>query len=430
MRQVFLASLGSLIACAGLVMAQAAPDQPVARPPAAGTAANAPPVPWAASAPLLVLGDNGCPGGNPACPCPEESAPCTRFWGRGEYLLWWVKDGPLPLPLVTTGNPSIGHLAGTIGQPSTVVLYGGSALDYGTFSGMRYTFGGWLDDDRIVGLEASAFLLERRSTSFAARSDNAGNPPLYVPAFNVGLGREDSLVVADPTLQFGGGVAVITTTRLWGTEANWLLNVLREEAWNVALLAGFRQFDLQEAFRLDNTTTDLALGTVTTLQDRFGTRNQFFGSQLGGHIGFQTESLSVAVTGKVALGQTHEVVAVNGNITQTGPLAPTPGSFTGGFFAQPTNIRRKSHNQFTAIPQVQGKLAYNLGGNVAAFVGYDFLYWDRVVRPGNQIDRNLNLSQSPVFGAGALTGPPVPARLFNRSDFWAHGITFGLEARF
>jgi hypothetical protein len=65
-----------------------------------------------------------------------------------------------------------------------------------------------------------------------------------------------------------------------------------------------------------------------------------------------------------------------------------------------------------------------------AFVGYDFLYWNQVVRPGNQVDRNINLSQSAVFGSGTLSGPATPAPLFGRSDFWAQGITFGLELRF
>jgi hypothetical protein len=32
--------------------------------------------------------------------------------------------------------------------------------------------------------------------------------------------------------------------------------------------------------------------------------------------------------------------------------------------------------------------------------------------------------------SGALVGPANPAPLFNRSDFWAQGVNFGLEFRF
>ena len=52
-----------------------------------------------------------------------------------------------------------------------------------------------------------------------------------------------------------------------------------------------------------------------------------------------------------------------------------------------------------------------------------------VVRPGNQIDRNINTSQNAFYGTGILTGPASPAPLFNRTDFWAQGVNFGLQFR-
>jgi hypothetical protein len=67
------------------------------------------------------------------------------------------------------------------------------------------------------------------------------------------------------------------------------------------------------------------------------------------------------------------------------------------------------------------------------FAGYEILYWNRVVRPGDQIDHNVNLSQNAVLdpkGVGTLVGPAQPAPLFNRSDFWAQGINLGLEYRY
>ena len=46
------------------------------------------------------------------------------------------------------------------------------------------------------------------------------------------------------------------------------------------------------------------------------------------------------------------------------------------------------------------------------------------------VNRNLNLSQSAIFGTGVLTGQSAPTSFLSRSDFWAQGITFGLEIRF
>jgi hypothetical protein len=56
--------------------------------------------------------------------------------------------------------------------------------------------------------------------------------------------------------------------------------------------------------------------------------------------------------------------------------------------------------------------------------------WDRVVRPGDQIDRNVNLTQNAVLdpnGVGRLVGPAQPAPLFKRSDLWVQGLSLGVE---
>src|SRR5579862_9359812 len=42
----------------------------------------------------------------------SDAAEGCRFWARSEYLLWWVKNTPLPVPIVTTGNPNIGFPLG------------------------------------------------------------------------------------------------------------------------------------------------------------------------------------------------------------------------------------------------------------------------------------------------------------------------------
>jgi hypothetical protein len=109
----------------------------------------------------------------------------------------------------------------------------------------------------------------------------------------------------------------------------------------------------------------------------------------------------------------------------------TPGTFPGFVFTQPSNIGSFGSRDFSVIPQAQFKLGMDLLARVRATVGYDFMYWTDVARPGSQIDRVVNFSQgAPVFGgAGTLVGPARPAPLNGRSDFWAHGVNFGLEYR-
>ena len=81
------------------------------------------------------------------------------------------------------------------------------------------------------------------------------------------------------------------------------------------------------------------------------------------------------------------------------------------------------------MPAVEMKFYWFITQHMGAFVGYDYLYWARVVRPGNQVDSNINLSQSAILG-GTPNGPASPTPLFSRSDFWAQGISLGLEFRY
>ncbi len=49
------------------------------------------------------------------------------------------------------------------------------------------------------------------------------------------------------------------------------------------------------------------------------------------------------------------------------------------------------------------------------------------------MNHNINLTQNAVLdpnGVGAPIGAAQPAPQFNRTDFWAHGVTFGLEFRY
>ena len=158
-------------------------------------------------------------------PLTTHHSPLTkRIWGRGEYLLWWVKGAPLPVPIVTTGDPTVGfpalNTAGAIGERGTQVLLGNSSQHFGAFSGMRITLGTWLDSDRTVGIEGNGFALERRTSQFAAASDNTGNPPLYFPRFNPLTGAEGGVPIADPLRQFSGDVFVTQALQLWGAELN------------------------------------------------------------------------------------------------------------------------------------------------------------------------------------------------------------------
>jgi hypothetical protein len=373
-----------------------------------------------------------CPNPEPLCPTPVESVaakePCLR--ADVGYLLWWVADGPLNFPLVTTGDPTQ-PAPGAIGTPGTRVLFGGNDLDFNTFAGLRGSFDVWLDGDRKVGLSLEGFGLFQRSNGFAAAGDANGNPPLYHPFYSALLNRPASFAIADP---LGGGlgsltgnVAIESTLEFWGAEANGLLNVYRDATWHLDALVGFRYLDLREDLRFQRSLRDFVFDIAQEQQESFRTSNQFYGAQLGGRLGLRAGALSLDVLGRVGLGSTHQVVTIQGQNFTTGTGAAVTGLTPGALYTAPSNIGRQERDRFGVVPQVQVKIGYALLEQVRVFVAYDYLYWNDVARPGRQMDGVLNVSQ---LGGGALVGPARPAPRFESSDFWAHGVTFGLELRF
>jgi hypothetical protein len=349
-----------------------------------------------------------------ACPCPP------RLWVEASALCWWIKDGPVRFPLVTTGDP-VDPLAGALGRPGTRVLFGGSDLDYGEARGFRLAVGGWLPGSP-VGAEAGAFWLDTTDVSFVAASNGLGMPALYLPSFNALAGTEGRLVVADPVAGFAGSAAVQSTSRLWGWDANALFAIAH--GGEVALLAGFRYADLTEALTVSNGSRDLLLLTQTDMVDRFGTSNRFYGGQVGLRAAADYGRWSLRATAKLAVGYTHETIDASGRTTQGA------STFTGAFFAQPTNIGRRTNNEFSALTELGLRAGCQVCGCLRAFAGYDWLCWTRVARPADQIDRATNPTQSPVFGAGSLAGPARPTGLIGSDSFWAQGFSAGLEFRY
>jgi hypothetical protein len=85
------------------------------------------------------------------------------------------------------------------------------------------------------------------------------------------------------------------------------------------------------------------------------------------------------------------------------------------------------------VPEAALNVGYQIRERTRLFVGYTFLYFSDVARPGNQIDRTINPTQTNF--ANAVGFPPPagqPAPLFNlhQSDFWAQGINFGVPFRY
>ena len=88
----------------------------------------------------------------------------------------------------------------------------------------------------------------------------------------------------------------------------------------------------------------------------------------------------------------------------------------------PTNIGEFNRNVFSVVPEVGRNVGYQLTDHIRTFVGYNFLYWSNVIRPGDQIDRVIDINNIPRFvnvlpGTIPAVFPPRPEARFNDTDF-------------
>jgi hypothetical protein len=131
----------------------------------------------------------------------------------------------------------------------------------------------------------------------------------------------------------------------------------------------------------------------------------------------------------VALGSMNQAVTILGAQQLTAGGVTTPS--LGGLLALPSNIGTQTRNQFAVVPEANMNVGYQLTSFCRVFVGYSFICASSVVRPANQIDRDLNVSQIPNFN---FPNPPAaavrPLAPFETTAFWAQGINFSCEFRY
>lgn len=373
----------------------------------------------------------------PACDYREPCGPPGRVWVSGEYLLWWLRGGSTP-PLITTGPAIPGTIPGIIGAPGTRILAGGDREDDNPHHGFRVTAGLWLDDCRTHGIEANYFRIFPRSedSTFSTNGvgvlarpfiDAIGGPGVAPGAPNVQLAGAPGVA--------SGSVRVHEDTELQGAELNYLCNRCCTCDGRLDVFVGFRylelrdHLDIEEDVLVDPSVPGLG-GSRILVTDSFSTRNSFYGGQVGVRKEWWRDRVFVNGTAKVALGVTQQVVDINGSTTI---IAPGGAARTerGGLLALSSNIGHYSREAFSVVPEVNMNVGVQVNNNVRVFMGYSFLYWSNVVRPGDQIDPVLNRNLIPTSSTfGTPGGPARPAFSFNESDFWGHGLNVGLEFRF
>jgi hypothetical protein len=360
-------------------------------------------------------------------------------WFSAEYLIAFIRPMQFTGPLVTMGSAA-DALPGVIGQPGTIVLFGGDPADFGLLSGVRLTAGVFADRNNTVSLEWTGFMTLPQTQSFNIASSATGSPIIARPFFDVSTNLENAFLISRPGF-FAGSVSIDNQSQMAGFEVNARLHGYWWERLHADALLGLRYARLQESLTIQDQLTPLVAGQLTfngtavnppnSLQDldSFSTLNQFIGPQIGARVGWETSRFAVSGFAKVAVGPTSERVTINGTTTLVTPTGNQTAS--GGVFAQPSNIGTFNRTVLGILPEFGLQLGVDVTPHVRVKLGYSFLLWNNVVRPGTEIDRNVNPGQAPGSpNFGATVGPNSPTFRFNDQMFWSHFFSVGIEGHF
>ena len=354
----------------------------------------------------------------------------NRFQLNAEFLLWWVTPFNVPA-LVTTSSPAS---AGILGQPGTRVLFGNTNVGNVVSPGGR--FGGvyWFGCRQVWGLDGDVFFLQPGGETTVFRSTR--DPVLARPFLNVNQGIPFSEFVTAPGLATGS-VAISTETSMWGGQVNLRRYIGSTQCARLDAFGGFRYLGLFDDLRINETfarvpgsptnigVADALSGTVT---DRFRTENEFFGPQLGLAGELRRGRWFAEGRASVAMGTVYQEVEIAG--AQRVQFADGgQRQFLGGLLALPgANIGTFRQEKFGVIPEVTLRLGYHLTDHWRFAVGYNFLYLNSVLRPGDQIDPGLDVTRIPNFPLPGTIQPTVgrPAVPLKDTSVAAQGVSFTL----
>ncbi len=360
--------------------------------------------------------------------------PSDRFWFRAEYLRWMTEGMNTPVLATTSTAGTPQDEAGILGFDSTSTLFGGGKINGGSTNGLRLKGGFYFTQSAAFGIEGEYFGLADQNDGFSGGSNY---PILARPFFDTTKDQETSQLINYPNV-FAGNLAISSASSIRSAMIAGRASlcptcggacVSCQDTDRVDWIVGYRHMRLEDQLEISENAESFvpgALGTVQ-LRDQFGTKNEFNGLQLG--VAYQANMKRIWLESllRVAVGQNKQSVGIEGStaLTEFG----TTTNYPGGLLAQRFNSGSYERNQFTMLPEIGLTLGVRIFDWMHATVGYTVIYLPAVVRAGDQIDTdvNPNLLAPPV---DPLTGSHRPQFRFVESDYYAQGLSLGMQLQF
>ena len=328
-------------------------------------------------------------------------------WIRIEYLNWTFErpgDTLLGAPVQNIDNPrnpfdvfAGGVLIGQARVPDT------NDIRLTNVNGIRGTLG---IPTTMGDFEANFFGFENAKHLSVADDLPSPSPPdlgnFVATSTLVNGAVGDNLFLYDSSFQTDW------QTRIWGTEANFIINPDMEgEGLHIRPMGGFRYINIRE--NMNQVGVFDGFGTIAPLTSTIESRtdNNIYGPQIGIRTELVHRWFTLAVEPKLMLGM---------NTYQDSVKTVSLRSF-----ADPTVETTASDTDIAAGAELGLNARIRLSDNVNLTVGYNLLWFGNMQRPHEIIRYNDN---------GPLPNPPDVVTNPNRGDIVLQGLSVGGEILF
>src|SRR4029077_14115019 len=115
-------------------------------------------------------------------------------------------------------------------------------------------------------------------------------------------------------------------------------------------------------------------GNEYSLRESFGTRNRYYGGQLGAELECCFGPVSVMLKGTAALCRLDERVNIDSFTSITQPDGTVFSGPNTALFVCPGNAGSFTHHRLSVIPAGEAQVSYAFNEYVSLSVGYTFLY--------------------------------------------------------
>lgn len=371
----------------------------------------------------------------------HEAGAFRRFFVSGEYLLWWMPGFATPILGTTNANAA---LNGFLGEPGTTTILGPGPFLDSTRQGFRVRAGAWWEEAGC-GVDTGFFFLGNRSRDAAFGPDQFPliTRPIFAPnpmPNGQPVGESGEAVSVPGVLR--GALSARGESRLWGIDVNlrkcWFAECDRRAEWFV----GYRHLNLRERLTIseditvigDGTARGVAVtdpvGTRVLVQDDFQTRNSFHGAQFGVRYERRFGAWDLDARASVSLGTSAQALTISGYQARQQPNGAPMFFRNGGLLAAQTNIGRFTRDRFSVVPELTLNAGYWVTPSVRVFAGYNLLVWTNVIRPGEQIDRVVDVTFVPNGPLMAVpSGMNRPRPTLAPRDLVVNGVQFGVDWR-